>query len=188
MTHVAEQGTDLDELEASVRVHLEDLAEQRSRLSLDVLSDPACAAELEAVEARLQDCQSELERVALARAERDRRGAEAAESAQRDRVAWALAEAARLGGVRAQLAVRVDAACTELAEAVSEFMRAGHEQAQRRREAGFLASAPSGSAVEGALSFALRQAGAGSVFGQLAAAGARPLSDAFSPPHETEKE
>jgi len=55
--------------------------ERRAALSLDALSDAGAAAELSDVERDLAGTEAEVERLALARVELDRRDAEARESA-----------------------------------------------------------------------------------------------------------
>lgn len=178
LMRVSEQGADVDleELEASVRVHVEDLTEQRARLSLDSLSDPAVVGELERVEVALQDAQSELERIELARGERGRRQTAATEQAEAERIARARVEADRLQGVRDHLGQSVDAAAQQLAEAISAYLEVAGEQASCRRALGlppFMDPAPG---IEAAVIFALRRSGADRAFGRLAAVHARPLA------------
>jgi hypothetical protein len=141
-----EQVVDLEalaKLEADATVRLGELTEQRARLSLDALSDPRIATELDDVRSEIASCERALEQVALARAESGRRSGEAAAEAEAKRRAEALARAHELQAQREAAAKAVDSAATALSEAAQWWLQTADDQDRALREAG---RAPSASA------------------------------------------
>ena len=94
--HERQAAVDLDRLEEDATVGLGQLTEQRARLSLDALTDPRIATELDDVRSEIAGAGRALEQVALARAESGRRLAAAAADAEAKRREEALQKARAL--------------------------------------------------------------------------------------------
>jgi hypothetical protein len=116
------ESVDLDRIEEDATARLGELVDMRQRLSLDALVDSAVRSELESVESELRSCQEALERVALARGERGRRDAAAAEAAETVAREVALGEARRLQVDREACAAVFDEAAEGLAAAATAFL------------------------------------------------------------------
>jgi hypothetical protein len=141
-----EQVVDLEalaKLEADATARLGELTEQRARLSLDALSDPRIATELDDVRSEIASCERALEQVALARTESGRRSAAAAAEADAKRREEALGRARVLQVEREAAAKAFDSAASAFAEAARWWLKTADDQDRALREAG---RAPSASA------------------------------------------
>lgn len=113
MTTMTISEQDIDAIEQDARSRADELREQRSRLSLDALTDQAAADELANVESELRSAEGVVDQTDRARAEVERRVAQAVEDA-------AQANRERL---QAELDL-LDAECRPLAEACDEMLQA----------------------------------------------------------------
>jgi hypothetical protein len=155
---------DLDAARAEVEENISRLRRAVSRLSLGAFtdSDPAVRSELIGVEGELADAEAELQRISLARAERERLAIEA-QAAEQDAARLAALEVAqRLQPARAEAARAVDVAAAAHVEAVASFVSVARAQQQALRrahqpETAHIARA-SGFAVEAAFARAMREA------------------------------
>jgi hypothetical protein len=133
-----------------------------ARLSLDGFHDEDVKQELIGVEAELAAGEAELQRVAHARAEQERREAEARQQELDERQAQALALARKMQPRRQAAAEAVDKAAASFAKAIGQHVEIAHAQQRALSEAGRAgtahASRPSAFALEAALAYALREA------------------------------
>jgi hypothetical protein len=138
---VAEAEPDpLDELEQDARARVAELEQQRARLSLDATigDEPAkreAADELRSVESELASARAELQRLPLARAERDRRAAQAAEEAQRVVCEKAGTKIGPLQKRVSAAAASVDEAARRLAEAIRTHAQLDEQLTETRETA-----------------------------------------------------
>jgi hypothetical protein len=122
----ASTATDpLDALEHDARARVAQLEEQRARLSLDThIGDEHGRAEVRlellSVESELTAARGELERLPLARAEREHRKRDAVQEAEQAARARAAKEVARLEQRLPSAAAEVDAKAAELGKAIAQ--------------------------------------------------------------------
>ncbi len=139
---------------------LRQLREQRQRLALDALVDPMVAAELADVEAEIATAERAIERAMLAGQEKDRRQHEAAENAAREAREAAAARVVELTAALESAGRRVDAAFSEAATAVLEWLALGEERDRNSvaagRRPGANAHALRAIQLDGAFRFATR--------------------------------
>jgi hypothetical protein len=121
----------LDAAEQDARSRIEALQRERQALALDSLTDDDARSALASVESELAETAAELERIALARIEAQRREAASRDHEQQEAIAAAMREAASLQGDREKAAARVDRTATAFAEALA----AHHDLAARQARA-----------------------------------------------------
>ena len=158
------ENIDLDALEADCKSNISNLRAAIGRLALDALHNPAAREELTDCEHQLDEAEAELGRLALARAERERRDIEQHTEQERARRAAAFARARELQGERQKAARSVDRAAARFVEAVAEFVDVARRQESEFAAAGMLAARdaarPKGFVLEAAFAHALRSSGA----------------------------
>jgi hypothetical protein len=156
------ERVDLDAIEVDAQEKIDRLREAVSRLSLDAFSDPAVREELIAVEHELSDVEVELQRIASARAEQERRDMAAREAAETERQQAAYNDARRLQVERSTAAKAVDRAGESHVAAVLRWVDVCRRQEAKLRESGRPAVAdmakPRGHVVEAAFAHAFRDA------------------------------
>jgi hypothetical protein len=163
--------TDLDAIERDLHAKIARLRGDVARLSFDAFQDPAVKAELGAVESELGGAERELQRIDFARAEHERREAEAREQEITTRQAQALQLARKIGARRQAAAVAVDKAAAAFAKAIGEHVEVARAQQEALREAGRPSEAhavrPTAFRLEAALAYALREASWGGALREL---------------------
>jgi hypothetical protein len=154
---------DLDRLEQDAREKVRVAETVEAKLSLDALTDPACADELRDVRSERASAEAQLRQIEQAREEQGRREDEARERAEVERKQEAYDRARELQRDRESAGRRFDKAAAGLAQALAELHRIGGEQeallaTAGRRVAGMeiVTSVP---VIEGALAYAYREAG-----------------------------
>ena len=155
------EAPDFDRIENDLQGRLAALREQRQALALDSLSDDGARERLPKVEADLADTEAESGRLALARAEAERRELAAIETAKSEAQEAALGRAKQLRGERLKLAKVLDRKIVEFVDAVSDFALACDEQS-RQFAAADLPQAAAGARsaqalrIEGSIALAMR--------------------------------
>jgi chromosome segregation ATPase len=127
---------DLDGIEQGITERLGELREQRQRLSLDALTNSKAAKELEDVEGRIVGVQAELDRVGLARAERERRELDARQAEVDDRQRAAMTAARELQVDREKAAKAVDRATNAYVDAIASYFEVCRAQQAKLVAAG----------------------------------------------------
>ncbi len=154
---------DLDAIEAAARAQIGRLEQARARLSLDALRDPDVREEVADIEHQISDAEREIERIALARTEGERRERQAVVDAEAERRAVALKEAEKFHAQRLKAAKAADEAAAVYAAKLRQWdqLTTAEEGALRRagRPADADAARPRSWQIEAALRYAIVNAG-----------------------------
>jgi chromosome segregation ATPase len=159
------EAPDLDAILADAKQRVEELREQKERVSPEALIDAAAADELRSIESELSEAVRAQELAGSAKRELERREVEAREKAEADRIAAAEAQAQKLGSERYAAATLIDRRFREVAAALAGYQKLceAHEgalaEAGGAGRGGFVAWAqPNASRIAGALGYWLREA------------------------------
>lgn len=142
---LAEQGPPVVEIEVNPAIEERreaahgrrwDLEQRRRTLSLDAISDPAAAGELEQVESDLNKIDVELERLGLAAAEHERREIARLDEDEYQRRRAALVEASALSTARLKAAQKVDKGAAMYFAGVAEYAAVCQDMARLLRDGG----------------------------------------------------
>ena len=125
---------DLDALERDAQERVTELRQQRQRIAPEALTDASAKQELLDVEVELAEAERAAGLVPLARAEGDRREAEAKERAESEHRDELKAELAKLDGECAPLAEACDRAIHAMVESMRALLAVWEERRQTRTE------------------------------------------------------
>jgi len=159
-TETEAQAPDFDAIERDLNSRLAALQEQRQSFALDALTDTAARERLVKIEADLADTEAELGRLALARAEVERREQAAEQAAKTAAEQLALSRAETLKGERLNLAKKLDADIDQFIASAFAFREACQDQKRELAAAGLQqaangAEAALGLRVEGSIARAI---------------------------------
>lgn len=155
MTESTSEAIDFEPRKEETRARLVALQGERQSLALDLFRDPHASQRLEAVETEIAEAEVELERLAAASAEQERRIAEAQTDAEDQAKAEAMDRARSLQRDREKRAAEVDRAIVKFVSAVGKHAAVCEDQRRALLDAGRKETADQAQArgfyVEGAL-------------------------------------
>jgi hypothetical protein len=159
----ATSEVDLDALERDLSEKIRELDSRRPGLALDAaLGDTKAEAELQRIEQDIAGAQAELQRIVIARGERERRDQVARAEAEAARRSAALDSAADLGRRRQKAARVVDREAARFLNAIAEWTELGLDQERALADAGWPEAAitvrPMGHQIESAFCEAVMRA------------------------------
>jgi hypothetical protein len=150
---------DLEALRVDGERRLEELREQRQRISVEALVDAQVASELEDVESAIEATSAELRRIELAGTEQERRDREAAEAAEYERVEAHMRRARELQPEIEKVIATYDRKLGEAMVALRAFCDLTLEQQQELGAAGERPPRTPPWAANASLAFAMNHAG-----------------------------
>jgi hypothetical protein len=162
MTTATEQtAVDLEALGRDAEARLAELRPQVQRLSLDALTDPRIASELDDIRSEIASAERAVEQVRLAHTEKGRRASEAAAEAAREARVVAAARVAELSAELQTAGAEVDAAFAVVCRTVEKWLALGEardrESVAAGRRPGANAHALRAIQLDGAFRFGTRR-------------------------------